>query len=141
MRKAIGRLSDSHRDVIVHHYRGWEYMPRVQMRVSSVEGKLVLRTTRDQGFSRTEETADALHGDGFPDWEHSASCPADVSNIEDGGSFRVDLNHDFFKTIVEALKDTAEEIRIYFEHREAPLHFEVEEDHHAAVLMPLRVES
>ena len=32
---------------------GWEYMPRVQMRVSSTEGRLALRTTRDQGFSRT----------------------------------------------------------------------------------------
>ena len=120
---------------------GWEYMPRVQMRVSSTEGRLALRTTRDQGFSRTEENADDLHGDDFPDWEHSVNCPADVTNIEDGGSFRVDLNHDFLKTIVEALKDTAEEIRIYFDHSEAPLHFEVGEEHHAAVLMPLRMAS
>ena len=120
---------------------GWEYMPRVQMRVSSAEGRLTLRTTRDQGFSRIEENADDLHGDDFPDWEHSASCPADVTNIEDGGSFRVDLNHDFLKAIVEALKDAAGEIRIYFDHREAPLHFEVGEDHHAAVLMPIRMAS
>ena len=67
------------------------------------------------------------------------SCSADVTNIEDGGSFRVDLNHDFLKTIVEALKDTAEEMRIYFEHREAPLHFQMGEDHHAAVLMPMKL--
>ena len=120
---------------------GWEYMPRVQIRVSSAEGKLALRTTRDQGFSRTEENADDLHGDDFPEWEHSVSCPADVTNIEDGGSFRVDLNHDFLKTIVEALKDAAEEIRIYLDHSEAPLHFEVGEEHHAAVLMPLRMAS
>ncbi len=120
---------------------GWKYVPRVEMRVSSTEGKLALRTTRDQGFSRTEENADDLHGDDFPDWEHSVSCPAEVTNIEDGGSFRVDLNHDFLKTIVEALKDAAEEIRIYFEHREAPLHFEVGEERHAAVLMPMRVDS
>ena len=104
---------------------GWKYVPRVEMRVSSVEGKLALRTTRDQGFSRTGESADDLHDDNLPDWEHSVSCPADVMNIEDGGSFRVDLNHDFLKTIVEALKDAGEEIRIYFDHREAPLHFEV----------------
>ena len=120
---------------------GWKYVPRVEMRVSSVEGKLALRTTRDQGFSRTGESADDLHDDNLPDWEHSVSCPADVTNIEDGGSFRVDLNHDFLKTIVEALKDAGEEIRIYFDHREAPLHFEVGEDHHAAVLMPMRMAS
>lgn len=120
---------------------GWEYMPRVQMRVSSAEGRLALRTTRDQGFSRTEESADDLHGDDFPDWEHSVSCPADVTNIEDGGSFRVDLNHDSLKTIVEALKDAAEEIRIYLRHSEAALHFKVGEDHHTAVLMPLRIGS
>ena len=118
---------------------GWEYMPRVQMRVSGAEGRLALRTTRDQGFSRTEENADDLYGDDFPDWEHSVSCPADVTNIEDGGSFRVDLNHDSLKTIVEALKDSAEEIRIYLDHSEAPLHFEVGKEHHAAVLMPLRM--
>ena len=115
---------------------GWEYMPRVQMRVSSGEGKLALRMTRDQRFSRTEENADDLHGDDFPEWEHSVSCPADVTNIEDRGSFRVDLNHDFLKTIVEALKDTAEEIRIYLEHSEAPLHFEAGRGKHTAVLMP-----
>ena len=69
------------------------------------------------------------------------SCAADVTNIEDGGSFRVDLNHDFLKAIVEALKDAAEEIRIYFDHREAPLHFQVGEEHHAAVLMPIRMAS
>ena len=120
---------------------GWEYMPRVQMRVSGAEGRLVLRTTRDQGFSQTEENADDLYGDDLSDWEHSVSCSADVTNIEDGGSFRVDLNHDFLKTIVEALKDTAEEMRIYFEHREAPLHFKVGEEHHAAVLMPMRMVS
>ena len=84
---------------------GWEYVPRVQMRVSGVEGRLALRTTRDQGFSRTGENADDLHGDNLPDWEHSVSCPADVTNIENGGSFHVDINHDFLKTIVEALKD------------------------------------
>ncbi len=117
---------------------GWEYVPRVQMRVSSVEGRLALRTTRDQGFSRTEESADDLHGANLPDWEHSVSCPADVTNIEDGGLFRVDLNHDLLKTIVEALKDAAAEIRIYFAHSEAPLHFEVGEDRHAAVLMPMK---
>ena len=42
---------------------------------------------------------------------------------------------------MEALKDAGEEMRIYFEHREAPLHFEVGEEHHAAVLMPLRMAS
>ena len=47
----------------------------------------------------------------------------------------------FLKTIVEALKDAGEEIRIYFEHREAPLHFEVGEENHAAVLMPMRMTS
>ena len=120
---------------------GWEYMPRVQMRVSSVEGRLVLRTTRDQGFSRTEEDADDLHGDDFPDWEHSVSCPADVTNIEDGGSFRVDLNHDSLKTIVEALKDAGEKMRVYLRHSEAALHFKAGEDHHTAVLMPLRIGS
>ena len=78
---------------------GWTYVPRVEMRVSSVEGKLALRTTRDQGFSRTGENADDLHDDNLPDWEHSVSCPADVTNIEDGGSFRVDLNHDFSRRL------------------------------------------
>ena len=68
------------------------------------------------------------------------SCPADVTNIEDRGSFRVDLNHDSLKTIVEALKDTAEEIRIYL-NSEAALHFKVGEEPHAAVLMPLRMVS
>ena len=101
----------------------------------------MLRTTRDQGFSRTGENADDLHGDDFPDWEHSVSCPADVTNIEDGESFRVDLNHDSLKTIVEALKDAAEEIRIYLRHSEAALHFKAGEEHHAAVLMPLRMAS
>ena len=120
---------------------GGEYLPSVQMRVSSAEGKLALRTTRDQGFGRTGENADDLHGDDFPDWEYSASCPADVPDIENGGSFRVDLNHDFLKTIVEALKDAGEEIRIYLEHDEAPLHFEAGRGKHAAVLMPLRMAS
>ena len=113
---------------------GEKYVPSVQMRVSSTEGKLALRTTRDQGFSRTGENVDE-----HPDWEHSVSCLADVTNIEDGGSFRVDLNHDFLKAIVEALNDTAEEIRIYLDHSEAPLHFEAGRRKHAAVLMPLRM--
>ena len=121
---------------------GWEYVPSVEMRVSSSEGKLALRTTRDQGFSQSGEKADDLHGDNLPDWEHSVSCPAEVTNIEDGGSFRAGLNHDFLTTIVEALKDGGgEEIRIYLAHSEAPLHFEAGEDHHAAVLMPMRMAS
>ena len=120
---------------------GWEYVPSVEMRVSSAEGKLALRTTRDQGFSRTREDADDLLGDELPDWEYSVSCPADVTNIEDGGSFRVGLNHDFLKAIVEALKDAGEEIRIYLDHSKAPLHFEAGADHHAAVLMPMRMVS
>ena len=120
---------------------GWEYMPSVEMRVSGVEGKLALRTTRDQGFSRNEKNADDLYGDSLPDWEHSVNCPADVTNIENGGSFRIFLNHDFLKTIVEVLKEAAEEIRIYLGHSEAPLHFEAGEDHHTAVLMPVRIAS
>ena len=120
---------------------GWEYVPSVEMRVSSAEGKLALRTTRDQGFSRTREDADDLLGDELPDWEYSVSCPADVTNIEDGGSFRAGLNHDFLKAIVEALKDAAEEMRIYLDHSKAPLHFEAGADHHAAVLMPMRMVS
>ena len=101
----------------------------------------MLRTTRDQGFSQNGENADDLHGDDLPDWEHSVSCPADVTNIEDGGSFRAGLNHDFLTTIVEALKDGGEEIRIYLAHSEAPLHFEAGRDKHAAVLMPMRMAS
>ena len=118
---------------------GWEYVPSVEIQVSSAEGKLALRTTRDQGFSRTREDADDLPGDELPDWEYSVSCPADVTNIEDGGSFRAGLNHDFLKTIVEALKDAGGEVRIYLDHSKAPLHFEAGADHHAAVLMPLRM--
>ena len=119
---------------------GWEYVPSVEMRVAGVEGKLVLRTTRDQGFfSQNGENADDQHGDDLSDWEHSVSCPAEVTNIEDGGSFRAGLNHDFLTTIVEALKDGGEEIRIYLAHSEAPLHFEAGRDKHAAVLMPMRM--
>ena len=81
--------------------------------MSSAEGKLILRTTRDQGFSRTGDEAGELHGD-LPDWEHSVSCPADVANIEEGGSFRAGFNHDFLKTVVEGLKDAGVEIRIHF---------------------------
>ncbi len=120
---------------------GWEYVPSVEMRVSSAEGKLVLRTTRDQGFSQTGENADDLPGDDLPDWEYSVNCPADVTHSEDGKSFRARLNHDFLKTIVEALKDSAEEMRIYLDHSEAPLHFEVGAEGHAAVLMPMRMAS
>ncbi len=120
---------------------GWEYVPSVEMRVSSAEGKLALRTTRDQGFSQIGENADDLHGDSLPDWEYSVSCSADVTNIEDGGSFRAGLNYDFLKTIVEALKDVGEEMQIHLEHSEAPLHFEAGENKHAAVLMPMRMTS
>ena len=75
------------------------------------------------------------------DWEHSVSCPADVANIEDGGSFRVGLNHDFLKSIVEALEDAAEELRIYLDQRKyldlgpSPLHFVAGEVDHTAVLI------
>ena len=92
---------------------GWKYVPLVEMRMSSAEGKLALRTTSDLGFSRTGEEADDLHGE-LPDWEHSVSCPADVGDIEDGGSFRAGFNHDFLKTVVEALKDAGLEIRVHF---------------------------
>ncbi len=118
---------------------GWEYVPSVQMRVSGAEEKLMLRTTRDQGFWQTEENADELPGDDRPDWEHAVSCRAEVANIEGGGSLRVDLNHDFLKTIVAALQDAAEEVRIYLEHSAAPLHFEAGEGQHTAVLMPMRM--
>ena len=120
---------------------GWKYVPGVEMRVSSAKGKLALRTTRDQGYLRTRENADELHGNEFPDWEHSVSCPADVANIEDGGSFRVGLNHDFLKSIVEALEDAAEELRIYLDQRKyldlgpSPLHFVAGEVDHTAVLI------
>ena len=121
---------------------GWAYKPRVEMRVSSVEGKLALRTTRDQGFWQPGENADDLHSNDLPDWEHCVSCPADVANIEDGGLFRVHLDHDFLKAIVEALKDTAEDIQIYHpKHSKAPLHFEAGEDDHVAVLMPMQMAS
>ena len=119
---------------------GWEYVPLVEMRVSSAEGKLILRTTRDQGFSRTGDEAGELHGD-LPDWEHSVSCPADVANIEEGGSFRAGFNHDFLKMIAEALEDAKDEIRIFLDHGLSPLHFQAGEAPHVAVLMPMRMDS
>ena len=123
---------------------GWKYMPMVEMGVSKAEGNLRLRTTRDLGFSRTGEEAGELRGD-LPDWEHSVSCPADEANTEDGGSFRAGFNHDFLKTIVEALKDAAGEIRIHFGAskilKHPPFHFEAGKDSHAAVLMPMRMET
>ena len=120
---------------------GWEYAPLVEMRVSGTEGKLALRTTRDQGFSPSGENADDLHGAALPDWAHSVSCPAEVTNIEDGASFRAGLNHDFLKAIVKALKDAGGEIRMYLDHSEVPLHFEAGRDKHTAVLMPMRTAS
>ena len=123
---------------------GWRYMPMVEMGVSSAEGNLRLRTTRDLGFSRTGEEAGELRGD-VPDWEHSVSCPADEANIEDGGSFRAGFNHDFLKTIVEALRDAAEEIRIHFGAskilKHPPFHFAAGKDSPAALLMPMRMDS
>ena len=130
-------LRDRHKPV----KSGWAYVPGVEMRVSSAEGKLALRTTRDQGFRRTRENAEDLHGNDFPDWEHWVSCPADVANFEDGGSFRVGLNHDLLKSIVEALEDAGEEMRIYLDHGLSRLHFEAGEDDHVAVLMPLLLAS
>ena len=123
---------------------GWKYMPMVEMGVSSAGGNLRLRTTRDLGFSRTGEEAGELRGD-VPDWEHSVSCPADEANIEDGGSFRAGFNHDFLKTIVEALRDAAEEIRIHFGAskilKHPPFHFGAGKDSPAALLMPMRMDS
>ncbi len=114
------------------------------MRVSSAEGNLALRTTRDLGFNRTAEEAEEFHGD-LPDWEHSVRCPADVEKFEDDGSFRAGFNHDFLKTVVEALKDAGVEIRIHFGAMEIlknpPLHFEAGEDPHIALLMPMRMDS
>ena len=123
---------------------GWNYLPLVEMRVSSAEGNLRLRTTRDLGFSRTAEEGEELQG-GFPDWEHSVSCPADAADFENGGSFRAGFNHDLLKTIAEALKDAAGEIRIHFGALEIcrffPLHFVAGEASHTAVLMPCRMDS
>ena len=133
-------LRDRHQPV----NRGWKYLPLVEMRVSSAEGNLKLRTTRDLGFSRTGEEPGELQGD-LPDWEHSVSCPADEANIEEGGSFRAGFNHDFLKTIVEALRDAAEEIRIHFGAskvlKHPPFHFETGKDSPAALLMPMRMDS
>ena len=124
---------------------GWKYVPLVEMRVSSPEGRLVLRTTGDQGFSRTGEEAGEIERDNLPHWEHSASCPADVGDIEEAESFREGFNHDFLKVIVEALKDAAGEIRIRLgtlrSGRNYPFHFEAGEDRHTAVLMPMRMDS
>ena len=117
-----------------------EMVPETDSATLIIEEESATLRTPD-GFSQSGEKADDLHGDNLPDWEHSVSCPAEVTNIEDGGSFRAGLNHDFLTTIVEALKDGGEEIRIYLAHSEAPLHFEAGEDHHAAVLMPMRMAS
>ena len=130
-------LRDRHEPV----ENGWNYTPLVELRVSSAEGRLALRTTRDQGFSRTGEEAGEKNRDSLPDWEHSVSCSADVEDIEDGGLFRAGFNHDFLKAIVQALKDAGEEIRIFLDHGLSPLHFEAGEDRHTAVLMPMRMDS
>ncbi len=123
---------------------GWKYMPLVEMRVSSAEGNLRLRTTRDLGFSRTAEESGEPQED-RPNWEHSVSCPADAADIGNGGSFLAGFNHDFLRTIVEALKDAAEEIRIHFGameiYKHPPLHFEAGQESRAALLMPCRMDS
>lgn len=119
---------------------GWAYNPLVEVHLSGPEGRLTLRTGRDQGFARVEEAAPDLDREG-PEWSHSVSCPVQVKGLE-GESFRVGVNHDYLKAIAAALGDVGEQIRIRPGQGCPPaLHFDVRDGRHSALLMPMRMGS
>ena len=53
---------------------------------------------------------------------------------------RAGVNHNFLKSIVSALGEAADEIRIRFRDGLSALHFDVEDGKHSAVLMPMRLD-
>ena len=118
--------------------RGWAYNPLVEIHLSGLESRLTLRTSRDQGFARIEESAPDLDPEG-PDWNCSVACPVRVTGPE-GKFLRVGVNHDLLLAIVAALGDAGEEIRIRpGEGRLPALHFDVGNGGPGALLMPMRM--
>ncbi len=117
---------------------GWEYRPLVELRLCALEGRLTLRTSRDQGFYQIEEAAPNL-SPAEPEWAYAVGCPIRLTGL-DADSLRVGVNHHFLKTIVSALGEAADEIRIRFKDGLSALHFDVEDGKHSAVLMPMRMD-
>ena len=120
--------------------RELEYTPLVEMRVSSGDGQLSLRTTRDQGFRYIEEGSGRAWRKG-PDWAHSVRCPVAVTGIEEEGSFAAGMNCEFLKTIAAALMEASSEIQIRLADSLSALNFDAGEGEHHAVLMPMRMAS
>ena len=119
---------------------GWAYNPLVEVHLSGPEGRLTLRTGRDQGFARVEEAAPDLDREG-PEWSHSVSCPVQVKGLE-GKSLRVGVNHDLLKAIAAALGEAGKEIRIRPAEGPLPaLHLDVGNGGPVALLMPMRMEA
>ena len=118
---------------------GWIYNPLVEIRLSGTESRLTLRTSRDLGFSRVEEDAPNLDAE-EPEWTHAVACPVRVAPAA-ADRFRVGVNHDLLKTVVAALAEAGKEIRIRPGAGALPaLHFDVRDDGHSALLMPMRME-
>ena len=117
---------------------GWEYRPLVELRLCALEGRLTLGTNRDQGFYQIEEDAQGLNPQ-KPEWAYASRCPIRLAGL-DGDSLRAGVNHDLLKTIVVALAEAADEIRIRFKDGFSALHFDVEDGMHSAVLMPIRMD-
>ena len=95
----------------------WRYVEAVELRISAVEETISVRTSREIGYSRKEETdpeAPLPSGTAPVPWEFVIPLPADVT-LENGEEiFRAGFNAKYLRGVVEALDLEHEEKLILF---------------------------
>ncbi len=83
----------------------WTYKPRVEIRLSSIDQTLSLLTTNKMGYHLREEgnrSGDVPEGGAV--WTFITSIQAQISMPDEEDLFRIAINHDFLKNVVQALE-------------------------------------
>ncbi len=124
----------------------WDYLPRVEIQITSVPGALSLTTSRDMGYKVREEkggrgvSTDEAPWRGVPYWRFTTSVEGQV-NLEDSPEpFRICVNHSFLSDVVSGIEAEGMLEVFVTDPLKALLFVPVDHPDRKALLMPLRME-
>lgn len=120
----------------------WTYKPQVEIRLSRIDQTLSLLTTSKMGYHLREE---GNSSDDVPEggavWTFITSIQAQISIPDEEDLFRIAVNHDFLRDVVQALEvEQKTEIEVSFTDSQKVIQFILVDDMgRKTLLMPMRM--
>ena len=141
---AVGQIASQLEDRHPQDSQGkWRYTPQVEIRLSRIDQTLSLLTTSKMGYHLREQenSLGAVLEDGAV-WTFITSIQAQISLPDAEDLFRIAVNHDFLRDVVQALEvEQKTEIEVSFTDQNKIIQFAPIGDQGRQIfLMPLRME-